>query len=78
MAGVDRFEVFGFFNTCKFLAREMGKTYDEILMMPAVDVYMTLLHDFEIGEYKKDLKAIHDENEEFRRNNEKILNNESD
>lgn len=77
-AGIDRFEAFGFFNTCKFLAREMGKMYDEILLMPAVDVYMTLLHDFEVSEYKKELKMIHDENEQFRINNEKILNDESD
>lgn len=78
VAGIDRFEVFGFFNTCKHLAREQGKMYDEILQMPAVDVYMTLLHDFEIAEYKKDLKTVKDENEQFRLNNEKLLKDESD
>lgn len=52
--------------------------YDEILQMPAVDIYMTLLHDFEVSEYKKDLKTIHDENEQFRINNQKLLENESD
>lgn len=56
----------------------MSKTYDEILKMPAIDVYMTLLHDFEVSEYKKDLHEIHKENEEFKRNNEKLLNDESD
>lgn len=78
LAGIDRFEAFGFFNTCKFLAREQGKMYDEILLMPAVDIYMTLLHDFEVSEYKKDLIEIQKENEQFRINNEKLLNDESD
>lgn len=77
IAGVDRFEMFGFFNTCKFLSREMSKMYDEILLMPAVDVYMTLLHDFEVSEYRKDLKAVQDENAFFESQKNKLLD-ESD
>lgn len=66
MAGVDIFDNFGFFPTVVALARKMGKGYDEILMMEADTVYMTLLLDLEISEYEKRLHEVKKGNDNSR------------
>lgn len=57
-AGVDELSKFGFFATAVQLARKYGKTHDEILAMPAREVYTTLLYDFEQSEVEKRLHEI--------------------
>lgn len=58
LAGVNRFDRYKSFNTLKFLAREMGKTYDEILHLTASEIYMTLIHDMDTSLYMRDLRKI--------------------
>jgi hypothetical protein len=57
-AGVSRFERFGFFASCVELSRKMGKTYNEVLQMPAREIYQTFLYDFERADYEKTLLKI--------------------
>lgn len=57
-AGVDELNKFGSFGTAVQLARKYGKTHDEILAMPAREVYTTLLYDFEQSEVEKRLHQI--------------------
>lgn len=57
-AGVDDLQKFGSFGTAVQLARKYGKTHDEILAMPAREVYTTLLYDFEQSEVEKRLNQI--------------------
>lgn len=58
MAGVKRFEQFGFFAQCVELSRKMGKTYDEVLSMSASQIYETFLYDFEKSDYEKKLYKL--------------------
>jgi len=58
-AGVEELGKFGFFATAVQLARKYGKTHDDILAMPAREVYTTLLYDFEQSEIEKRLQKIH-------------------
>lgn len=57
-AGVDELSKFGFFSTAIQLARKYGQTHDEVLNMPAREVYTTLLYDFEQSEVEKRLNQI--------------------
>lgn len=57
-AGVDNLSKFGFFATVVQFARKYGKTHDEILAMPAEEVYTTLLFDFEQNEIERNLIKI--------------------
>lgn len=57
-AGVGRFEQFGFFASCVELSRKMHRTYNEVLDMPAREVYHTFLYDFERADYEKILYRI--------------------
>lgn len=54
-AGIKRFEQFGFMAQAIELSRKMGKTYDEVLMLSAQQVYQTFLYDFEKAEYEQKL-----------------------
>jgi hypothetical protein len=64
-AGVEVFSNFGFFNTVVTLSRKMSCTYEHILHMPADEVYMTLLLDFESAEYERRLTEIRRRNYEM-------------
>lgn len=57
-AGIEILEQFGSFSTVISLARQLSKTYDEVMQMKADEVYMTLLYDFEENEVKKKLSDI--------------------
>ena len=57
-AGVEDLAKFGFFGTSVQLARKYGQTHDEILNMPAREVYTTLLYDFEQSEVERKLNQI--------------------
>lgn len=57
-AGVEELNKFGFFATAVQLARKYGKTHDDILNMPAREVYNTLLYDFEQSEVEKRINKI--------------------
>lgn len=61
-AGVNRFDIYKTFNTVKYLAREMGKTYDDILNLTAEEIYMTLIHDMDTALYMRDLRKVKEEN----------------
>ena len=57
-AGVEELSKFGFFGTAVQFARKYGQTHDEILKMPAREVYTTLLYDFEQSEVERKLNQI--------------------
>lgn len=57
-AGVEELSKFGFFGTAVQFARKYGQTHDEILNMPAREVYTTLLYDFEQSEVERKLNQI--------------------
>ena len=57
-AGVEDLAKFGFFGTAVQFARKYGQTHDEILNMPAREVYTTLLYDFEQSEVERKLNQI--------------------
>ena len=57
-AGVEELSKFGFFGTAVQFARKYGQTHDEILNMPAREVYTTLLYDFEQSEVEKRINKI--------------------
>lgn len=57
-AGVEELSKFGFFATAVQFARKYGQTHDEILNMPAREVYTTLLYDFEQSEIERKLNQI--------------------
>ena len=57
-AGVEELSKFGFFGTAVQFARKYGQTHDEILNMPAREVYTTLLNDFEQSGVERKLNQI--------------------
>lgn len=57
-AGVEELSKFGFFGTSVQLARKYGQTHDQVLNMPAREVYTTLLYDFEQSEVERKLNQI--------------------
>ena len=57
-AGVEELSKFGFFGTAVQFARKYGQTHDEIVNMPAREVYTTLLYDFEQSEVERKLNQI--------------------
>lgn len=58
-AGIEELEKFGFFATVVEMARKYSKTHDEILNMAAIEVYRTLLYDFEVSQVNKNLNRIY-------------------
>ena len=57
-AGVEDLAKFGFFGTAVQFARKYGQTHDQVLNMPAREVYTTLLYDFEQSEVERKLNQI--------------------
>lgn len=61
-AGIDRLNSFGSFGTATALARRNNMTVEQIMALPAAQVYTTLLLDFEESQYQKQLMEIHRRN----------------
>lgn len=57
-AGVEELEAFGDFAMVLNYARSMHITADEAVATAADVVYMTLLHDKKVGEYRERLEEI--------------------
>lgn len=57
-AGVEELNKFGSFATVVQLARKYAKTHDEILAMPAKEIYTVLLLDYTNYKISKNLQSI--------------------
>lgn len=52
-AGIDKLNQYGFFSTLHALSKGNPIIYDDMLALPADNIYQTILYDFEISEYQK-------------------------
>lgn len=57
-AGVNQLDQYGFFTTLHALAKGNPLNYDELLKLPADNIYQTLVLDFELSEYNKRYNKI--------------------
>lgn len=55
-AGIERFERYGFFTTLHALCKGNPLMYDQMLKVPAAQVYQTLVADFEQADYAERLR----------------------
>lgn len=58
-AGIENFDKFGFFNVVYSLANGDVTKFDNILLLPAETIYMTLIYEKEKRKYEKELAAIY-------------------
>lgn len=57
-AGVEALEGFGHWPTVFKIGKERGMTNDQVLNMTAIEVYMQMLHEFEVSEYQKSYNEL--------------------
>lgn len=56
--------MFGYFPMVVEYGKNRGMTNDQVLALPAIEVYMELLIDYRKGQYAKRLQEIHKAREE--------------
>lgn len=59
LAGIDQLNQYGFFTTVHALCKGNPLIYDVMLNRPAIQVYQTLLYDYEVSQYMDRLNEIH-------------------